>query len=175
MVQERNKIVQNMKQDLKGIAALLIVSICCAFAFNLWSDSGIAFKGQWDRSKGVVSSMEKNTAVDGSREINDLGIMLDLVNDQQCTLVDVRPMAQFDEGHVPGAVSLPIEVFDQRIGDFFVEHPLDTCIIVYCAGRECLDSHRLAQNLETFGFTNIWVFSGGFAEWIEGGLPVEIR
>ena len=162
-------------QDFKGVAALIIVSLCCAFAFNFWSDSGIALVGQWDKSQGVVSSMEKNTFVDGSREINDLGKMMELVNEKQCTLVDVRPKNQFDEGHLPGAVSLPIEVFDQMIGDFFVEYSLETCLIVYCAGRECLDSHRLAHNLESFGFADIRVFSGGFVEWMEGGLSVETR
>ncbi|MDY0221068.1 MAG: rhodanese-like domain-containing protein [Desulfobacterium sp.] len=175
MAQERNEIVQNMVQDFKGGAVLLIVSICCALAFNSWSDSGIALKGQWDRSQGVVSPMEKNTVVDGSREINDLDTMVELVNSKRCTLVDVRSNSQFDAGHLPGAVSLPIEAFDQMIGDFFVEYPLDTCLVVYCAGRECLDSHRLAHSLKTFGFFDIRIFSGGFADWMEGGLSVEIR
>jgi 3-mercaptopyruvate sulfurtransferase SseA len=175
MFQERNKIIKNMVQIFKGSAVLLIVSIVCAFAFNFWSDSGIAMIGQWDRSQGVVSSMEKNTVVDGSREINDLDAMLEILNDKSCTLVDVRSTAQFDEGHLPGAVSLPIKFFDQMIGDFFVEYPLDTCLVIYCAGRECLDSHRLAHSLETFGFTDIRVFSGGFAEWMEEGLTVELR
>lgn len=164
-----------MAQDLKGVAVLLVVSIGCAFAFNLWSDSGIALMGQWEKSQGVVSSMEKNTVVDGSREINDLETMLAIVSGQNCTPVDVRSTAQFEEGHLPGAVSLPIELFDQKIGDFFVEYPLDTCLVLYCAGRECLDSHRLAHSLETFGFADIRIFSGGFTEWMEEGLTVETR
>lgn len=164
-----------MVRDFKGITALLIISICCALAYNFWSDSGISLKGQWDKSQGVVSSMEKNTVVDGSREINDLDTMLELVNAKLCTVVDVRSNAQFGEGHIPGAVLLPIETFDQMIGEFFVEYPLDTCLVLYCAGRECLDSHRVAHSLETFGFTHIRIFSGGFVEWMEGGMPVEIR
>lgn len=175
MAQERSKIAQNMAQDFKGIAALLIVSICCALIFNFWSDSGLTLKGQWERSQGVVSSMEKNTVVDGSREINDLETMVELVNAKLCTLVDVRSNAQYDAGHLPGAVLLSIEAFDQRIGDFFVKYPLNTCLVIYCAGRECLDSHRLAHSLETFGFSDIRIFSGGFAEWMEGGLTVEIQ
>lgn len=175
MAQERNKTDRNLVQDFKGLAALLIVSICCALVFNFWSDSGIALKGQWDRSQGVVSSKEKNTVVDASREINDLDTMVELVYAGMSTLVDVRSKAQFDAGHLPGAVSLPIEAFDRLIGDFFVEYVLDTRLVIYCAGRECLDSHRIAHSLETYGFSDVRIFSGGFAEWMEGGLPVEIR
>ncbi len=161
--------------DIKGVVVLLMVSLCSAVAFNVWSDAGIALFGQWDKRLGVVSPREKNTVVDGRREINDLDLMVKLVQDQACTIVDVRTKDQFDQGHLPGAVSVPMADDDQMIGDFFVTYPPGSCLIVYCAGRECHDSHRFADQLETFGYTDLKVFSGGFSEWEQGGLPVETR
>ncbi len=161
--------------DLKGVVVLLMVSLCAAFAFNFWSGAGISLFGQWDKSRGVVSPMEKNTVVDGQREINDLGTMAGFVADASCTVVDVRTKGQFDQGHLPGAVSFPMAAFDQMEGEFFLAYPPGRCLVVYCAGRECLDSHRFADRLELLGYTGIRVFSGGFAEWKQGGLAVEVR
>lgn len=159
--------------DTKGVVVLLMVSLCSAFAFNFWSDAGIALFGQWDKGSGVVSPKEKNTVVDARREINTLDTMARLVADRTCTIVDVRTKAQFDQGHLPGAVSMPMADYDQMIGAFFVNYPPDLCLIVYCSGRECHDSHRFADRLETFGYSDLRVFSGGFPEWEQGGLTVE--
>lgn len=163
------------RHDIKGIVILLMVSLCSAFAFNFWSNEGIAFLGQWDKSRGVVFPKEKNTVVDSHREINNLDTMARFVKDRACTIVDVRTKVQFDQGHLPGAVSVPMADYDQMIGDFFVNYPPGLCLIVYCSGRECHDSHRFADRLETLGYTDLRVFSGGFPEWEQGGLTVETR
>ena len=159
--------------DLKGVLFLLLVSVISAFVCNQWSGSGIALFGQWDKALGVVSPMEKNTVVDQSREINDLDDMAGLVDRQDCTVVDVRAKALFNQGHLPGAISLPIAMFDDVVGEFFEAHPPEACVILYCAGRECLDSHRFAERLMEFGYMDVRVFSGGFAEWKAKGLRVE--
>lgn len=161
------------RNDIKGLFVLLLVSVVSAFAWNLWSDSGIALFGQWDKTRGVVSPMEKNTVVDQGREINDLDAMTRLMERQDCTVVDVRAKEIFDQGHLPGAISLAFERFDEVVGDFFVDHPPEACVVLYCAGRECLDSHRFADRLVEFGYVNVKVFSGGFADWKAKGLKIE--
>ncbi len=161
------------QDDLKGLFFLLIVSVVSAFACNLWSDSGIALFGQWDKTQGVVSPMEKNTVVDQGREINDLDVMASYLERQDCTVVDVRVKEIFDQGHLPGAISLPLAEFDEVVGDFFVDHPPEACVVLYCSGRECLDSHRFAERLVEFGYVNVRVFSGGFSDWKAKGLKIE--
>ncbi len=159
--------------DLKGVFILLLVSIVSAFVCNQWSGSGIALFGQWDKTLGVVSPMKKNTVVDQGREINDLDTMVKFLDRQDCTVVDVRLKERFDQGHLPGAISLPLARFDEVVGEFFEAHPPEACVVLYCAGRECLDSHRFAERLVEFGYMNVRVFSGGFAEWKAKGLRVE--
>lgn len=161
------------RDDLKGLFFLLSVSIVSAFAFNLWSDAGIALFGQWDKTRGVVSPVEKNTVVDQGREINDVEVMAKVLERRDCTVVDVRVKAVFDQGRLPGAISLPLAEFDRVVGSFFVEHPPETCVVLYCSGRECLDSHRFAERLVEFGYANVRVFSGGFADWKAKGLKIE--
>lgn len=162
------------RYDIKGVVVILMTSFCSAFLFNFWSNSGIALLGQWDKSQGVVSSKGKDTVVDATREINDINTMIKLVDSHGCTIVDVRHGSLFDVGHLPGAVSFPMAEFDDIVGDFFTNYPLNTCLVLYCAGRECLDSHRFAQGLVGFGYVDVRVYSGGFAEWKERGLRVEL-
>ena len=161
------------RDDLKGVFLLLLVSVVSAFAFNQWSSSGIALLGQWNKVRGVVSPMEKNTVVDLGREVNDLNAMIKLVDGNECAVVDVRSKEIFDQGHLPGAISLPLARFDEVVGAFFEAHPPEACVVLYCAGRECLDSHRFAERLVAFGYVNVRVFSGGFSDWKAKGLTVE--
>lgn len=62
-------------------------------------------------------------------------------------VVDVRTPAEFAQGHVPGAVNLPVDVVGDRAGEL----PQDRIVVVYCAsgGR----SARAATTLRRLGRT----------------------
>lgn len=85
-------------------------------------------------------------------------------------VIDARPQAFYDQGHIPGAMTLPLNSFDpvQLVGKI---HPDDT-IIVYCSDIACHDSHKLAERLSRSGYAHILIFSGGLEEWSSAGLPV---
>jgi len=159
--------------DLKGLVFLLLFSVCTALLYNHFSASGIALFGQWDKSKGVVSAKSKDDVVDSSREINDVEIMKTILDQKGCLVVDVRSRDSYIEGHLPGALGLPLNEFDQIIGDFIEKTPAEAKIILYCSGRECTDSHTFAQRLNEFGYVNVSVFPGGVTEWQERGFLVE--
>jgi rhodanese-related sulfurtransferase len=48
-------------------------------------------------------------------------------------------------------------------------------VVIYCNGGECEDSQFAAVALRDAGIANqkLFVFAGGFAEWMKNGLPVE--
>ena len=46
-------------------------------------------------------------------------------------------------------------------------------VVVYCSGEECGSSEDLAYELQAEGFTNLYVFKGGWTEWSENGHPIE--
>ena len=59
--------------------------------------------------------------------------VLDLVaSDAPGTLLDVRSVAEFDSGHVPGALNIPVDELPQRLGE--LESGRAEEVIVYCAG-----------------------------------------
>lgn len=81
-------------------------------------------------------------------------------------LIDVREASEFAEGHVPGAVNVPMS----EIGDRLDELPAESFdVICQMGGR----SARVVEALEGRGFdvTNV---EGGTGEWIAQGRPVEV-
>lgn len=96
-------------------------------------------------------------------------------------LLDVREPAEFETGHLPGAVNIPRGVLEFQVD----AHPAvanasdpalalkDRPLTVYCrtGGRAAL----AAQSLQQMGFTQVRSIAGGITAWAEAGLPVTTR
>ena len=65
-------------------------------------------------------------------------------------LVDVRTFEEFTSGHLPGAVNIPVQELDRRLGEL---GPKDRPIVLYC--RSGNRSGRAARMLERAGFATI--------------------
>lgn len=81
------------------------------------------------------------------------------------TLVDVRDPDEFKEGHMPGAINIPVASFASQSGVL----DKDKKIIVYCnSGGRSYNAYRKLMKLD---YTDIR--QALFADWKEAGLPVE--
>ncbi|PHM20465.1 MAG: ArsR family transcriptional regulator [Curvibacter sp. PD_MW3] len=85
-------------------------------------------------------------------------------------VIDVRPRAEFDHGHLPFARSMPLDEISQRIAEL----PKNTEIVAYCRGPFCLFSEEAAQLLKSKGRKVSKLFDG-VAEWSAAGMPLEIE
>jgi thiosulfate/3-mercaptopyruvate sulfurtransferase len=113
--------------------------------------------------------------------------------DPHLRLVDARPTAEYDKGHIPGAVSLPVaDTFDpaqhknypdtkEKLEALFASRGMSntTRIIIYDNGKEHLGA-RLFWTLEYVGATDVAVLNGGLKQWqaekgeiSTGQVPVE--
>ncbi|HUU04581.1 MAG TPA: rhodanese-like domain-containing protein [Patescibacteria group bacterium] len=92
--------------------------------------------------------------------------------DPGAVLLDARTVENFELGHIPGAVSLPISRFDE----FFPRHQerllAARMLIVYCSGWTCSDSHELALRLFQKGLKVLFLYKGGMEDWLEKGNAV---
>ena len=80
-------------------------------------------------------------------------------------LLDVRTPAEYEDGHVVGAINSPI---GQPFGD--IEKLKSSSVYVYC---ETHNRSRLAAGLlETAGVSEVTVFDGGMFEWTINDLPL---
>lgn len=87
--------------------------------------------------------------------------------------VDARDAAPYADGHLPGALSLPIGEVDGWLAEFRRQVAPDRTLLLYCSGYGCPDSFDLGLRLIKEGYRDVRVFEGGFPEWRAAGLPVE--
>lgn len=84
----------------------------------------------------------------------------------QVHLVDVREPFEYSNGHVPGAISMPLATVPVRINELPKSTPIH--LICQAGGR----SMQAAAYLENAGYTVVNV-AGGTGSWIASGFPVE--
>jgi len=152
---------------------LLLFSGVIALLYNAFSPRGIALVGEWDTARGVVSAVARDNPVVHDIEIDSVETAKAFYDAGQSVFVDARSVDAFDDGHIKGAYSLPIGSFEEGIEPFFESHPFTTHIITYCSGRECQDSHDLAQRLMEIGYEDVSVFIDGYPVWRDNGFPIE--
>ena len=83
-------------------------------------------------------------------------------------LIDVRPELEYRAGHIPGALSVPVE----KLATVLATLPHDKEIVAYCRGPFCLFSHEAVLKLKKKGF-EARRLNGGLPDWRFAGLPVE--
>ncbi|MEP7216124.1 MAG: metalloregulator ArsR/SmtB family transcription factor [Anaerolineaceae bacterium] len=83
-------------------------------------------------------------------------------------LLDVRPEPEYRAGHLPGALSVPLEDLQRRLTTF----PSDKTIVAYCRGPYCMLSLDAVRGLRASSFAALRL-EDGFPEWKAAGLPVE--
>jgi len=94
--------------------------------------------------------------------------MATLLEGSEVVIVDVRPPEEYEQAHLPGAVSVPIEVLHEHVDDL----PRDRPIVAYCRGPLCLLADAAVTLLVRAGFqarrTDLDIPS-----WERAGRPVE--
>ena len=88
--------------------------------------------------------------------------------------LDARPPDQYAESHIPGALSLPSDAFDDTFPDLADKIEASPFLIVYCEGAECSDAIHVAERLIEYGFLGTRVMVDGFRAWADAGNPVTV-
>lgn len=81
-------------------------------------------------------------------------------------VLDVRPSAEYEAGHIPGAMSVPVGML-RRLRSL----SKDTEIVAYCRGPFCVYADEAVRQLRKRGFTARRL-EDGFPEWKRAGLPI---
>lgn len=83
------------------------------------------------------------------------------------TVLDVRPREEYAAGHIPGAVSIPLD----ELADRLAEIPDDGQIVAYCRGAYCVLAHDAVRLLRAHG-RDATRLVDGMLEWRLADLPV---
>jgi len=84
-------------------------------------------------------------------------------------VIDVRPREEYRAGHIPGALSVPVEEIDKRLAEL----PARKEIVAYCRGPYCVMAFDAVSHLRARG-RRARRLVDGFPEWRASGLPVEV-
>ena len=94
----------------------------------------------------------------------------ELWNGGSAFFLDARASADYSAGHIAGALSLPVEEFDDHYLQIAGMLNPDSTIVVYCDGVECDLSHRLMSKLRELGYHNVRYIVNGWTTWHTAGL-----
>lgn len=93
--------------------------------------------------------------------------LLRRLKDEDVTLLDVRPEDEYQAGHIPDALSVPIEELERRLQEL----PRDREIVAYCRGPYCTYASEAVEMLVQRGF-RARRMEEGLPDWRARGLPV---
>jgi len=86
--------------------------------------------------------------------------------------VDARDEADFIVSHITNSINIPFDDFDnhkQKLELLSKEKPM----VIYCGGTDCDLSILLGNLLFEQGYKQVYVFFGGWNEWLEANYPIE--
>jgi len=95
--------------------------------------------------------------------------LLARTDDGSVLVLDVRPKEEYQAGHIPGAISIPMAHLEERLADL----PRGTEIVAYCRGPYCVLAPQALEVLRRHGF-KARRLQDGLPEWRHAGLPVQI-
>lgn len=104
----------------------------------------------------------------GAMEVVDGGELLRRVRAGEVTVLDVRPAEEYDAGHIPNAISIPLDELEARLAEL----PERREIVAYCRGPFCVMAIEAVALLRTKGFVAHRI-EQGVADWRARGWRVE--
>ncbi len=105
-----------------------------------------------------------------SLEIISTEDLIKKMKKKEVILIDVRPEAEYEQGHIRDAISMPQKTLKQHAGSLSKE----TNIVAYCRGPLCLMADEAVSKLTEMGYKALRL-ENGYPDWEAKGLPVEIK
>lgn len=162
-----------LKEIAREVMCIIGISAVIAIAVNHVSPAKIPLVAQWPSSAKVAMFPPADQIVPGDDEIRTVYRAKEIFDAGKALFVDARGPEYFQNGHIRGAVSLPVAQFEHRIASFKEKYPPGRHIVTYCYSRDCRDSQILAQRLFDAGYTNVAIFVEGYLGWENEGFPIE--
>ena len=86
----------------------------------------------------------------------------------EVVLLDVRPRVEYETGHLPNAISIPVDELERRLSEL----PPNKTIVAYCRGPYCVYADDALELLAEHGWA-VARLDEGVAEWQQAGYMLE--
>jgi len=121
--------------------------------------------GGTDTAAPVAEQSSDSGQLDLAADVN-VQTVAEVKGRADVTVLDVREQWEYDEGHIPGVVLIPLGELPNRLS----EVPTDKTVIVTC--RTGNRSSQAANFLRQNGFDNVHNMLGGIVAWEQAGYEV---
>jgi rhodanese-related sulfurtransferase/DNA-binding HxlR family transcriptional regulator len=101
-------------------------------------------------------------------EAVDATELMERLSDEGVIVLDVRPEEEYRAGHIPGALSVPVDGLEAALQAL----PKDREIVAYCRGPYCVFSDEAVALLRSRGY-RARRLRQGLPDWRAAGMPVE--
>lgn len=92
------------------------------------------------------------------------------VRRKDVVVIDVRPSEEYEAGHIPNALSIPLEELQRRLAEIPTGHE----VVAYCRGPFCVLAPQALEILHKAGIPARRL-DGGLPEWNAAGYPIEVN
>ena len=161
----------NYSSSLNQIYIYITLSLLISFCVNILRTESLPFIAVPLEKIEDITQIENSSLQPQIREIS-IDVAEKLFSDS-ILFIDARAEEYYFEGHIPNSICN--DDFDSlvyQIEDFVT---YNNGFVVYCSDDDCGSSEDLAYQLQDQGFTNIYLFKGGWKQWIENNLPIELK
>lgn len=93
---------------------------------------------------------------------------------QGVIFIDSRSKEEYADGHIKGAINIPFYE-SEKYEDILNKIDKNEIIITYCSGKDCDTSILHGDELFEKGYKRIYIFHGGWDDWLEAGYPVDSK
>lgn len=116
----------------------------------------------------VDEILERFTSHQEEFEPLDAAELIKRVHEGSVMVFDVRPAREYEAGHLPEAISVPLSQLEETISKL----PKGCTVVAYCRGKYCLMAYAAVEHLASAGIS-AHRLQVGFSEWRLQNLPLE--
>ena len=168
--------VASASQHLQVLKAARLVEVRREglYAHYRLADEGVFRTWRVVRDLGKAQLAEVDRVVEtyledrGTMEAVDAAALMKRLAEGSVVVLDVRPEEEYRAGHLPGALSIPVDSLEAALQVL----PKDREIVAYCRGPYCVFSDEAVGILTTRGYRASRL-TEGFPEWRAEGYPIE--
>jgi rhodanese-related sulfurtransferase len=146
-------------------AVLVCVALAAGAVYSAASPLGIPWLPSPGNRVGIPRAYESRLP-----EIN-AAEALKLYEAREALFVDSRDAKDYDEDHIPGALSIPMREWGKLWPKLKSKPPTDRLLVLYCYGSHCGLSTRQGKTLLENGYSKLVILDYGWAAWTKAGYP----
>jgi len=168
LAEETGMSMANTSQHLQALKAAHLVEPArdgTRIVYRLAGDEvlvlWLALRGAAENQLAEVDQLVRDFAIDGvpNERVSRASLSPSALQNG-IVLLDVRPRLEYESGHIPGALTIPIAELGDRLGEL----PSGKKVVVYCRGSYCQFADEAVALLTRHGFEALRL-EGGWSEW----------